>query len=107
MNDPFEEEVIPINDAIVNELIALTPEWWHAIVLDVTYSIESDTEGYEHVISSPEGHREPIMPSDRLFELTYELGQLFRRYSRHWTAAKYTVQWQEGEIWNSKANFTY
>ncbi len=62
MPGTFQEEGTPIDHEIVRELVELPPEWWKAVVLDVRFSDDGDVERYEHVILSPEGHKEAIDP---------------------------------------------
>jgi hypothetical protein len=81
----------PIHTAIVNELIALTPEWWNAVTLIVSVAAQEGIESMPHEIGSPEGHREPITPSDRLLDLTRQLFRLFQEYGQPWDQLVYKV----------------
>ncbi len=91
----------------MNELIDLTPEWWNEVTLTVTYDLESGVEKYSHVITSPERNSEAITPSEKLFEATYKLGQLFRDHGRHWQRVIFTVKRVDQEEWNYTADFSY
>jgi hypothetical protein len=107
VDEELQRKETIIDQEIVNELIDLTPEWWNEISLSVTYYVENGVEKYSHVITSPERNSEPIMPSEKLFEATYKLGQLFRAHSRHWQRVIYTVKRVNQEEWKYTAEFTY
>jgi hypothetical protein len=104
----LQEEERPIDEQIANELISLTPESWRAAVLEVTYEGEPQgAEGYSHEIYSPDGHREPVEPSEELFRATRELGLLFQKHGHHWRRVKYTVNQQQDGSWRYSAAFEY
>jgi hypothetical protein len=107
MPGALKEEETPIDQEIVNELVELTPEWWKAAVLDVTFSEDGGVERYEHVISSPEGHKEPVDSSAELLDATYRLGQVFRRHGRHWKTAKYAIYLKQDNSWKYTVDFSY
>jgi hypothetical protein len=103
----LQELETPIDKRIVEEVIALTPETWTAARLEVTYSQDGEIERYSHVISSLEDHGEPVVPSDELFDLTRELGVLFRRYGKHWRKATYVARLENGGGWKYSVDFEY
>ena len=103
----LQDEETAIDQEIVNELVELTPDWWKAAVLHVTFSNEGGIERYEHVISSPEGHKEPIDPPTKLLDATYRLGQVFHRHGRHWKTATYTIELKPDGSWKYTVNFGY
>jgi hypothetical protein len=103
----LQEEEAAIDQQIADELVELTPESWRSASIEVTYSTRDGVEKYSHVISSPEGNKEPIDPSERLFALTHQLGQLFRRHGKHWKRAKYEVRLQEDGDWKYTVDFDY
>jgi hypothetical protein len=107
MPGALQEEETPIDQEIVNELVELTPEWWNAAVLDVSFLENDGVERYEHIISSPEGHKEPIDPSAELIDATYRLGQVFRRHGHHWKTAKYAIQLKQDGSWKYTVDFSY
>lgn len=74
----------PLPTAIVNELIALTPEWWNAAILTIGSVCEGGIQSMLHETRSPEGHREPITPSEELFDLTRQLSQFFQEFGQPW-----------------------
>ena len=103
----LQEEETPIDKAIVDELVTLTPEWWGAAVLTIEYSKDGDVEKYSHEISSPEGHKEPVTPSEELFDLTHRLGLLFRRHGKQWKRATYRANAGRDETWRYTVDFEY
>jgi hypothetical protein len=107
MQGNLKDEETPIDREIVNELVELTPEWWKAAVLDVSFSEKDGVARYEHVISSPEGQKEPIDPSAELLDATYRLGQVFRRHGRHWRNAGYSIHLQQDGKWKYTVDFGY
>ena len=107
MAGALQEEETPIDQEIVNELVELTPESWKAAVLEVSFSDDGGVERYEHIISSPEGHKEPIDPSAELLDATYRLGQVFRRHGRHWKTAKYAINLKQDGNWKYTVDFSY
>ena len=108
MSLSLQEEEQPIDQEIVNELIALTPESWRAAVLDVTYEADSGgAEGYVHDIYSPEKRREQIEPSQELFLATRRLGLLFQKHGHQWKRVRYTVEQQDDGTWKYSAAFDY
>ena len=103
----LQEEEAPIDEAIVNELVELTPERWRSAALEVTYSTENGVEKYAHVISSLEGHKEPVFPSEKLYAETHDLGLLFRRHGKQWKRARYEIRLQDDGSWKYTVDFDY
>ena len=91
----LQDEETPIDQRIVEELVSLTPEWWRRVSLEVTNTTGDDLFTQAHVIRSPEGHRDYVDPSDALFDATYQLAELFRRYGHLWKKVRYEVQVDE------------
>jgi hypothetical protein len=102
-----EELQGPIHTAIVNELIALTPSWWHAVTLTVRFASDGGIQSIPHEISSPEGHREPITPSDQLFAATRQLFLLFQEFGQSWKQVIYEASLDRDGNWKWKCVFTY
>lgn len=107
MSIGLQREEKPLDEGISRELVSLTPEWWRAVVLEVRYSCADGVDRYEHVISSPEAHRDPVVPSDELFDLTRRLRELFSRYGRPWTTVTYRVDVREDGTFSYVAQFEY
>jgi hypothetical protein len=104
----FYDRQTKLIQSIGSGLIALTPDHWHAAALEVSVSIEADgTQGMAHVVSSPEGHREPVMPGIELFEQTRQLYLLFVQYEQPWKTLSYRVQRDARSEWQLKVSYTY
>lgn len=87
----LQDEETPIDQEIVNEVVELIPEAWDRAVLEVEYSIDDRGEAFEHTIFSPDGHRDLVEPSDLIYDATFRLQQLFRKYDGIWTKVRYEI----------------
>lgn len=87
----LQDEETPIDQEIVNGVVELIPETWNRAVLEVDYSIDDRGEGFEHTIFNPDGHRDVVAPSDSIYDATFRLQQLFRRYGGIWTKVRYEI----------------
>jgi hypothetical protein len=103
----LQQAETPIDQAIVNELIALTPEWWKTALLEVTHSSEAGIEKMSHIISSPEGHRDIVTASDELFQATYNLATLFKKNGSIWKKATYRASIEKDGTWTYTVDFEY
>ncbi|MBI3860929.1 MAG: hypothetical protein HY290_03445, partial [Planctomycetia bacterium] len=83
----LQQEETAIDQEIVNEIVALTPETWRRAVLEVEYSSDELGEGFDHVIYNPDGLRELVEPSESIYSATLRLQQLFRKYDGYWKKA--------------------
>lgn len=98
----------PIDEAIVREVIAATPEWWQAAVLEVTCTkAPGDMEGMAHMITSPQGHRDVVQPTDEILDLTHQLLDLFARFGKRWRKVTYRIEMTADGNWNYVADFDY
>src|SRR5512145_1807429 len=104
---PPPERQEPIHEAIAGELIALIPERWRSLRLRLsrTDSSASGAPSVAHVISSPEGHRSLIRPSDELFQQTHALDSLFRDHGCPWKTAEYLVSLEPEGDWKWDVSF--
>ena len=90
----------PIDEAIANALIGVTPETWRLARLEVTRSDKANgVQGFEHVITSPEGHRDIVQADDKMFELTFKLADLFEKFGKPWKKVIYTVSQVPSSPW--------
>jgi hypothetical protein len=96
-----------LHTAIVNELIALTPEWWNSALLKVSVVDRKGIQSMSHEITSPQGHRELISPSDELFALTRQLFLLFQEFGQRWKQVTYEADLTPKGNWKFKCHFTY
>ena len=86
----------PIDRAIVDAMIASTPESWSHIVLTLLRPAEdSDVGHFTHDLSSPAG-LPPVAPDDALFDATYRLDALLQGSGALVTKAVYEVHFTEG-----------
>jgi hypothetical protein len=102
------EQQEPLYAAIADELIALTPESWSSVVLDVT--VETSPGGMlsmSHTIGSPEGHKRPIMVSDELSDLTHKLLTTFRQHGPGWTGLHFEVRQLRDGGWHYSCDLAY
>ena len=60
-----------------------------------------------HMPRSPDGHREMIMPSDTLFDLTFKLFSLFRDAGTPWRQMKFDLRELLNGDWNFNCRFEY
>src|SRR5437762_13708075 len=98
----------PIDEAMARALVEVIPESWEAAELEITRSEQGDQEPtFKHVISSPEGHRDMIMPSDDIFEAAFKLGDLFAEHGKPWKRVVYRVNYRPNGKWKYSADFTY
>jgi len=58
-------------------------------------------------ITSPEGRKESITPSDELFDATHRLGLLFERHGRRWRVVTYRVEIPSDSECSYVAKFSY
>lgn len=104
----LQQRQYPIDLEIAQEVIAITPEWWRSAVLELAATTAPDgTEALSHSISSPDGHRDVVIPTDELFAATRSLVMLFREYGTMWKRATYTVRLDDAEAWQFTATFEY
>lgn len=102
------ERQAPIDMAVVNALIAATPETWNAA--DMHVDREDDEAGQERMtisISSPEGHRDPIMPTDEIYTALYQLSDLFREHAKMWRHVHYNASINAQGNWRYNVSFGY
>jgi hypothetical protein len=98
----------PIDEAIVDQLVQATPEWWKAAVLEVTRSVKAnEVEGFAHLVTSPEGHRDVVQATDEIFELTLRLADLFKRFGKPWKKVVYSIRQNDAGGWSYSADFEY
>ncbi len=104
----LQQQEEPIDQEIANALIEATPEWWMSAVMAIEFGAKpGGVEGYRHVISSPEGHRDLVEPTERIYGATIQLADLFRQHGRPWKSAKYTVKKHAEANWSYTVDFQY
>jgi hypothetical protein len=102
------EEQEPLYADIASELIALTPESWASVVLNVTVERSPNgVLGMTHVIDSLDGHRGPVIVSGELSDLTRQLLAIFQRHGTGWTALRFELRQRPDGDWGYDCQFTY
>lgn len=98
----------PIDETIVSALIEATPGWWKTAKLEIVWSPKKDgIEGFQHSITSPEGHRDIVQATDAIFAATFQLADLFRRFGKPWKKVAYSVTQTKSGDWDYSADFEY
>ena len=103
----LQKEEAEIDQKIAGELIALTPEWWNAVVLEVKHSVQAQNTSLNITVKSPEGYSDAVEPSPEIYTLVLDLYDLFKRYDHPWQKATYTVTLQPDKEWRFEAGFEY
>ncbi|WP_322469723.1 hypothetical protein SOM08_21585 [Hydrogenophaga sp. SNF1] len=101
------EKQAAIDGEVARAIVAATPEHWRSATMHVERDEVSGQERMSIVISSPEGHPEPIRPPDEVFELLAKLSNLFRADSEVWSSLVYNVAQDSNEQWKYDVRFTY
>lgn len=109
MNMPtLQDEQKPIDIAIVNGIVASTPEHWTKIVMEVNRHVQGDgSDSMTILIGSPEGHGDLVKPSALLVSSLHELLQLFKRHGTPWSKVTYRLIDAGQGQWNFRAQFQY
>jgi hypothetical protein len=98
----------PIYSAIASELIALTPETWRTATMRVSVNESpKGVLGMAHVISGPDGHKEIVIASETMFELTYSLLRLFEEFSQPWKVVTFNIKIRPEGGWQYAADYEY
>lgn len=101
------ERQAPLYSAIASELVELTPESWLAVELRVSVNrSQTGGLGMTHEIVSPDAaHREPVVASDKLFEMTRSLLALFEEFSSPWVRMTFFVNASNDGGWRFRCDF--
>lgn len=98
----------PIDAEVTTLLVAATPDWWKEAQLEVTRHNHPDgVVGLAHTISSPEGHKEIVSPTDELLDATYRLATLFETHGKTWKRVVYTIKQAPDGSWAYRVSFSY
>lgn len=101
------ERQAPIDREVVNALIAATPETWSAAEMFVEREQDSSHEKMKIEISSPEGHRDLVGPTDEIYAGLYNLSDLFREYGKVWSQLVYRANLTPEGNWKYTIRFDY
>ena len=104
----LQSEQTPILNAIGSALIAATPEHWKSVTLELVATQPTTlTVGLVHTITSPEGHRDLITPTEDLMAATTELQCLCERYGRPFARIVFEVSCDANGSWNFASDLSY
>jgi hypothetical protein len=104
----LQEQQQPIDIAIVNGIVASTPEHWKKIVMEASRRSEPDgTEAITIILASPEGHADLVSPDPSLVTALRSLSLLFAEHGSPWAKVTYRLMDAGGDNWSFKANFEY
>jgi hypothetical protein len=106
MTPPLQQLEEPIEQRIATALIEATPASWENARLEVEAKDELGLLGMAHTISSPDGQREIVTPTEEIFAATYELRELFKQHGRAWRRLVFDIMKEEGS-WRFVAHFEY
>ncbi len=101
------DEQIPIDRAIANALVMATPDTWGAIKMTVSREVDERFDRTTVTISSPEGHSEPIRPTDEILEFLSDLFNLFNAHEIHCRGMVYYLSQDPAGGWDYHVNFDY
>ncbi|MGD0569046.1 MAG: hypothetical protein ABSA78_11620 [Candidatus Sulfotelmatobacter sp.] len=104
----LQEQQQPVDIAIVNGIVASTPEHWKKIVMEATRRVEPNgTEGITIILASPEGYTEMVSPKPMLIMALRHLSMLFAENGNPWSKVAYRLVDAGDGNWSFKADFEY
>ena len=104
----LQSEQEPLDLRIVQEITSIAPEKWKSVRMEA--SREPGAGGAETLrvtITSPEGHRDIVIPTDKLLLAVRELSLVFHRYKHPWQAVRYYAEQLAGGSWSFRAEYKY
>ena len=103
----LQEKQAPIDRAIVEALIAATPETWNSALMVVERRDEGPNEKMSIEITSPERHKDLVGPTDEIYEGLYRLSDCFRKQGKVWRAVRYQVNLAPTGDWKFEVSFEF
>jgi hypothetical protein len=103
----LQDEQPAFDRAVCDAMVASTPDDWTVIVL-LLERPRGRTAGvgeFVHELRSPEG-RLPVVPHDSMYQATFRLDELLRRYNAFLRRGTYTVTLR-ADSWGYEADFEY
>jgi hypothetical protein len=96
----------PVVQEICISLIRLIPPHWNSVLLTLGVPEQGLGQGLSHTISSPEGHKDVVMPTMEVFAVTrkLELGWVERKST--FKKALISAQ-RNGEDWAIKSEYEH
>ncbi|MEQ8637627.1 hypothetical protein [Gimesia maris] len=109
MDNDFQEFHRPIDERIVQLLLSLIPEGWWSIKLDIIRDDQTAGEnGLSLSISSDEGYKEIVMPTNEMYQAVAEHLELFVSLGKPWRKLGYRVFFDEEiENWRFTIDYDY
>ena len=107
MPTSLQQEQQPIDEAIVQCVVANVPKDWTSAILTLERQKQAAGLGdFAHTLSSGDGHR-PAMPDDSLFDATFRLDEVFRRYGAFLTRVTYRIEQRLDGQWKYVADYQH
>jgi hypothetical protein len=103
----LQDEQAPIDRQIVEAVIDLLPETWESANLTVNRHREGENEKLSIAVTSPEGHKDLILPEQHIYDLLYQLIDCFARHGRVWNQVKYALTLDDDDNWHFIIDFKY
>jgi hypothetical protein len=104
----FLEEQTQILNDIGRSLIEATPEHWRSALLELrTTHPTLATVGLTLIISSPEGFRDLVGPTDDLQDASTRLQLLSEREGRPFTAVRFSISCDSAGQWKFNTTWDY
>ncbi len=100
----------PIDERIVNLLLAMMPDAWTSMVLEVgpVQARPGAHLSFPLTICNAEGQEYLQCPPDRLYSLLFEHYDVFEKNAQPWKGLRVTLTWQqEGPEWRWVITYSY
>jgi hypothetical protein len=107
MNMREELETL-IYRSVLSGVIKAIPTTWRAAILEVTVRRKDQkVEGYDHVISNPDGQMEPVVINTEIADATLKLAQLYYDFGQGWKRVIYDIYRQREGAWTCQVKFEF
>ena len=104
----LQEEEGPIEQSIAGMLASSIPSNWTSALLEIEASQEPNgDQGFRHMITSPEGHRDLVTPPDEMYPETIRLYDLFAGAGKPWQHICFRITNLGTEEWEYHVDFEY
>lgn len=101
-------EEAEIHQAIVKEVVALTPETWQQILLEVRLiGYDGSIPILEYQLSSPQSRNEFVELSDEIYDLTLKLSEIYAARAKRWTVAAIQITLKPNNKIGFRTEFKY
>lgn len=105
----LEELYKPIDLEICRELLAIKPEHWWSIWLDVDRVPNPGIDGqFAFSIRNDEGDPDCVLPSNEIYSLVREHATIFATHATAWRRLTYHLSFNEAdEDWSFSVDYEY